>query len=142
MNPNTNATVKTKTVRSRAKLFLVGCGLVLAALSLPAAARADATGYPCNVQFYPGSSSVGNFGYINFQLYSGTNCTSTFLGSFYLATTGSTIGFVFYNADQIQTQMRNLVSAWQTNRQVTANNISTGQNGNVNVANFLYFFRS
>ena len=38
--------------------------------------------------------------------------------------------------------MRNLISAWQTNRQVTANQISTGQNGNVNVANFLYFFRS
>ena len=47
-----------------------------------------------------------------------------------------------YNADQIQTQMRNLLSAWQTNRQVTASNISTGQNGNVSVANSLYFFRS
>jgi len=129
-------------VRSRAKLFLMGCALVVAALSIPAAARADATGYPCNVQFYPGATSVGNFGYVTFQLYSSTNCSGSFQGMFYLATTGSTIGFVFYNADQIQTQMRNLISAWQTNRQVTALNISSGQNGNVNVANFLYFFRS
>jgi hypothetical protein len=61
---------------------------------------------------------------------------------FYLATTGSTIGFIAYNADQIQTQMRNLISAWQTNRQVTANQVSVGQNGDVSVVNFLYFFRS
>ena len=128
--------------RSRAKVFLIGCALIVAALAYPAAARADATGYPCNVQFYPGTSSIGNFGYVNFQLYSSTNCSGSFLGGFYLATTGSSIGFIFYNTDQIQTQMRNLISAWQTNRQVTANQISTGQNGNVNVANFLYFFRS
>jgi hypothetical protein len=131
-----------KSARSRAKLVLMGCALVLAGLAIPTAARADATGYPCNVQFYPGTSSIGNFGYINFQLYSAANCSGTFRGAFYLATTGSTIGFIFYNADQIQSQMRNLLSAWQTNRQVTATSISVGQNGDVSVANFLTFFRS
>ena len=128
--------------RSRAKAFLIGCALVVAALAYPAAARADTTGYPCNVQFYPGTSSLGNFGYVNFQLYTSPNCSGTFKGLFYLATTGSSIGFIAYNADQIQTQMRNLISAWQTNRHVTANQVSVGQNGDVSVVNFLYFFRS
>jgi hypothetical protein len=142
MNQTAKVVAARGSQRSRAKVFLIGCALVLAALAYPAAARADATGYPCNVQFYPGTSSLGNFGYVNFQLYSGTNCSGSFQGAFYLPTTGSSIGFISYNATQIQTQMRNLISAWQTNRQVTANQISVGQNGDVSVANFLYFFRS
>jgi hypothetical protein len=126
---------------SGARMWLAAGTLALGMLAFSTIARADATGFPCNVQFQPGASSLGNFGDINFQLYTSAGCTGTFLGSFYIATTGTTIGFNPYNSDQILAASQNLIRAWAASKQVTAFNISTGQNGNVNVANFLSFFR-
>jgi hypothetical protein len=127
--------------RSRLRQLLLACGLLAGLLTFPSLARADATGYPCNILFYPGSTSLGTGGYVQFNLYSNVGCSGTYLGLFYLATTGSTIGFVSYNAEQIQTMSRDMTSAWAAGKQVTALETSTGQNGNVTVANFLYLFR-
>ena len=52
-------------------------------------ARAD-YGYLCVVEYFWASNSLGNNGYIMTSLYSGTNCTGSFVGSYVFPPTGST----------------------------------------------------
>ncbi len=60
--------------------FAVGAFLVVAMSSRVASAAAR---YVCNVSYSPAPGQFGAEGYINASLYSGTNCSGTFVGSYY-----------------------------------------------------------
>src|SRR5262245_53196463 len=70
----------------------VAAGMALGALVIaPAEARAT-SGYPCTVAFYPntGAPGAGNFGTVEIEMWTGPQCTGTFLGFFDALSTGAT----------------------------------------------------
>lgn len=131
--------MNTKSHRSLSKNHTLAGALAVALLGAPVAAQANSTGHLCSVNYYPGTSSLGNHGYIGFSVYTGAKCTGSYLNNYYLATTGSSIGYVLYDANQIQTMLKSLLSAMYAGRVVSPGNMSTGQ-GSINVANSLYFY--
>jgi hypothetical protein len=68
-----------------------GVLMALALLCVPALAHADFyQGYVCYAEYNPAASSyVGNYGHVNFDLYSGPNCTGSYQVSIDYNTTGA-----------------------------------------------------
>ena len=71
---------------------LVAAVVLAAALMLPGLAQAtDTYGYVCEVTLYPGTTTIyGSNGYANLTMYSGNGCTGSYLGSWWVFTTGAT----------------------------------------------------
>jgi hypothetical protein len=70
-------------------------GIVFGALLLVGASRAahaSGYGYICNTEDYTPSSSVGNFGAVVANIYSGPSCTGSYLNGGFYCSTGASSG--------------------------------------------------
>lgn len=46
--------------------------------------------YICNTRHNPGSTSLGDYGFIEASIYTGPDCTGSYFGTWYLCSTGAT----------------------------------------------------
>ena len=94
-------------------------------------------GYVCEVIQYPMASSMGSEGYINFQLYSGASCGGSYVGSYYLMSTGNSYpGVNYYTTASQLTLFRNLLQAEYAAKKVYVYTPAAPSN----VASGIYFY--
>jgi hypothetical protein len=94
-----------------------GVPMALTMLCVPALAHADFyQGYVCYASYNPAPSSyVGNYGHINFDLYSGPNCSGTYQISVDYNTTGASENtFWQYSETGINTLFQSILGAMKS----------------------------
>jgi len=84
-------------------------------IAAPQDAKASGTGYVCNVSFTPFSSGLGTKGSLWVNLYSGPNCTGTFMEQAQYCSVGATdtasCDNVLYDGPQLIAMWENLQRA-------------------------------
>ena len=71
---------------------------VIAFVGVSLSAGAASASYVCQSTLLPGSSILGNHGYVEFSLYSGPDCTGSFEAFRYICSTGATSSACAFNA--------------------------------------------
>jgi hypothetical protein len=66
---------------------LVGLAVVLAGISAAGVASASEV---CDLFYLPSSSTLGSYGYIYFTLFTGANCSGSFVGEYWLCSSNAT----------------------------------------------------
>src|SRR5262245_21913625 len=108
------------------------CLAAFAMISLSAGAASAATGnYVCSAAYVPGSSSVGSHGYVTVTVFSGPDCTGTFLGGFFLCSSNATSSvcsnqstYLATSDSEIATMATKVIDAAQWNMPVTVDTTS------------------
>ena len=89
---------------------LVVALFVFGTVALAAKPASAAWGYVCDVLHYPGTSSLGTGGYLSVELYSASNCSGSYIATYYLMTSGNLYpNNAYYSTEGLMASMRSLV---------------------------------
>ena len=120
--------------------------LALMGLSvIPESAQASTWGYSCFTFFMPSASTRGNYGYAAYTLYSGPSCSGTYLGYFYICSTGATSnvctqsGGYHFNSDQLISQVQGLRDATLNGQRLWINTFTCNGGASTNCSGNLEY---
>jgi len=106
-----------------------------------------AADFVCNVGLYPGNSgNMGTEGYVQFQTYTGANCTGSFVGTFYACSTSATSSSCpsganwRYERQSLLALYRNLQSAASVDQKVSPSMGAVCNGGAPGCMSMVYFY--
>jgi hypothetical protein len=96
------------------------------------AGTASATSYVCIADYVPGSTTLGSYGYVGFSLYTGTDCSGSYVGSYYLCSSGATSSlccndttYLYTSTTQLMGMAQEVINAAQWNLAISSVAVGT-----------------
>lgn len=122
------------------KVGIISFAAAVGALALSAeeAHAASVSGYACSVR-YSQEVGFGNYGSVATFVYSGANCSGTYLGNFYFCSVGGPSStchsFFLYRELPLMSLYDNLVNAATSGRKLQVDYVTSSSNGQVVIFN-------